>query len=164
MSTAPIHVATRTVPYRSANVNRVVHMTTRAARTPTPEVLRARRLRRFLEDLWVSGGHGRRHGFVTDLARASGVKRATLTAWFSETHPKEPGLDTLAAVAQVLGVSRAEIVAAMDGTELVGREAVQQAIRAELQQQAAAARAEGLVRAGPARTPSVRRPGVPRGG
>jgi transcriptional regulator with XRE-family HTH domain len=139
-------------------------MRTRAAQEPPPEIQRARRLRRYLEDLWVEGGHGTRHGFVTGLARVSGVKRATLTAWFSETRPKEPSLETLGAVAAVLGVTRAELVAAMDGVLLADREHVEELVRTELHRQAAAAHAEGLVLVEPARTLPGRRHGAPRGG
>ena len=66
------------------------------------------RLREFLRR--ATGGA---HGWVSDLARASGLRRGTLYSWFEGR--SEPTLETLGELARVTGRSRAEIVAAMDG-------------------------------------------------
>lgn len=69
---------------------------------------RGSRLRAYL--LAKTGGA---HGWVNQLATASGVKRQTLSAWMSGR--TQPDLASLEAVATVLGVRTFEIVAAMDG-------------------------------------------------
>lgn len=144
MQTAPIPFRTRTVPIRSAVVNTVVPMDTAEGR------LRAQRLRRYLEDLWLAKG-GRRHGFVVGLSKATFVKRTTLSSWFSETRPKVPQLDSLDAIAAYFDVSRVEIVAAMDGVRLLTEDQAERWAREELQRQLEAAQAEGLLPARPRR-------------
>lgn len=66
------------------------------------------RLREFLRRA-TGGGHG----WVSDLARRAGLRRATLYTWFEGR--SEPTLETLGELARVTGTSRSEIVAAMDG-------------------------------------------------
>jgi transcriptional regulator with XRE-family HTH domain len=124
---------------------------------------RARRLRRYLEDLWVDGGHGRRHGFVVGLAELSKVKRTTISSWFSETRPKEPQLASLAEIANALGVSRVEIVAAMDGVPLMTQEQAERIAAEELAKMVAAAQAEGLLPTPPRRPTVVPDGRTPRG-
>jgi transcriptional regulator with XRE-family HTH domain len=69
---------------------------------------------------------------VTALAEASGVKRATLHSWFNGS--AQPDLASLDLVAAALGVSRFEIVAAMDGAgpvvplDAAAREAIREEI------------------------------------
>jgi transcriptional regulator with XRE-family HTH domain len=87
------------------------------------------RLRSFIEARWMELGHPR-YGMVTDLAKESGVLRNTMTAWF--TRSSVPRLDALAAVAQVLQVTRAELVAAMDGDELLSADRAREIVRQEL--------------------------------
>lgn len=81
-------------------------------------------MRAFMEARYLELGLGPRHGFVTDLARRSGVLRGTLSSWLSRS--ATPRLDALGAVANVLKVTRAELVAARDGTTVApqpGRDA-----------------------------------------
>lgn len=66
------------------------------------------RLREFLRR--ATGGA---HGWVTDLAKRSGLRRGTLYTLFEGK--AEPTLDTLAELARATGTSRAAILAAMDG-------------------------------------------------
>jgi transcriptional regulator with XRE-family HTH domain len=56
---------------------------------------------------------GGQHGWVTALAEAAGVRRATVYAWFEGK--SSPSLDSLEGLVSVTGRSRAQIVAAMDG-------------------------------------------------
>jgi transcriptional regulator with XRE-family HTH domain len=89
------------------------------------------RLRAYL--LSKTGGA---HGWVNELATASGVKRQTLSGWMGDR--TQPDLGSLEAVARVLGVRTFEIVAAMDGDVAVSlldpavREALRQEIEAAL--------------------------------
>lgn len=142
MATALAPIRTRTVPIRSAVVNTVLTMAT------TGDLARARRFRRYLEDLWVDRG-GRRHGFVVGLAAESGIKRATLSSWFSESRPKEPGLPALGQIADYFNVERVELVAAMDGVRLLTEAQAQRAVEEETARVLEAARREGLLPAGP---------------
>lgn len=114
------------------------------------DLARARRLRRYLEDLWIGAG-GRRHGFVVGLAAGSGVKRATLSSWFSESRPKEPSLPALGQIADYFRVERVELVAAMDGVRLLTEAQAQRMVEEEAARVLEAARREGLL------------PAVPRG-
>lgn len=66
------------------------------------------RLRDFLEK--ATGG---RHGWVTTVAAAAGVRRQTVYDWF--TGKTSPTLGSLEAIAGAVGVRRYEIVSAMDG-------------------------------------------------
>lgn len=68
---------------------------------------RGRRLRQFVTDHW-SGSRG-----ISGVADRSGINRDTLYAWFRGEG--EPSLDRLEPLAQALGVTRADIVAAIDG-------------------------------------------------
>lgn len=88
-----------------------------------------RRLRRFIEGRWEEMGHPR-HGMVVALAKESGVLRNTMTAWFTKS--STPRLDALAQVAKALKVTRAELVAAMDGYELVSADRARAIVREEL--------------------------------
>lgn len=101
-----------------------------------------------------------RHGMVTGLARASGVKRATLSTWFSETKPKVPGLDSLDTVARYLNVSRVELIAAMDAVPLMTEDQAQRIAAQELDRVLVAARREGLLTGEP-RTTTGRYPAGP---
>jgi transcriptional regulator with XRE-family HTH domain len=69
---------------------------------------KGRRLRQFIEARW-----GRGRGGMRGLCEASGITPETLYAWFRGDN--EPSLGLLAQLAEALGVSRWEIVAAMDG-------------------------------------------------
>lgn len=88
-----------------------------------------RRLRRYIEARWEEMGHPR-HGMVVALAKESGVLRNTMTAWFTKS--STPRLDALAQVAKALRVTRAELVAAMDGDELVSVDRARAIVREEL--------------------------------
>jgi transcriptional regulator with XRE-family HTH domain len=68
---------------------------------------RGKRLRQFILDRWA-GTRG-----ISGVADKSGINRDTLYAWFAGQG--EPSLDRLEPLAQALGVTRAEIVAAIDG-------------------------------------------------
>lgn len=67
---------------------------------------------------------------VTTLATESGVLRNTITGWFTKS--STPRLDALGLVAAVLGVTRAELVAAFDGDELVSYDRARQIVREEM--------------------------------
>lgn len=97
METPRVQLAKRTVPLRVTLVN-----------TFLPVETRGTRLRQFL--LERTGGA---HGWVNALAKQSGVKRQTLSAWMGDR--TEPDLASLDAVADALGVRPFELVAAMDG-------------------------------------------------
>jgi hypothetical protein len=43
------------------------------------------RLRAYMEARYLELGLGKRHGFVVDMERRSGVKRATLNGWFQRS-------------------------------------------------------------------------------
>jgi transcriptional regulator with XRE-family HTH domain len=66
------------------------------------------RLKAYLGELM-----GNKYGWPTQLSDQSGVKRATLYKWFRGA--STPDLESLRAVAKIVGVSRAQLVAAMDG-------------------------------------------------
>lgn len=68
-----------------------------------------KRLKAFIDQRWT-----RADGGITALAEAAGIRRPTLYAWFRAADA--PELASLRAVASALGVTRAELVAAMDGT------------------------------------------------
>lgn len=114
------HSARRTVSPRLTLVNSLVPMESRG-----------HRLRRYL--LRQTGGA---HGWVNELASASGVKRQTLSAWMGDR--TQPDLASLAEVAAALHVKTFEIVAAMDGelavslTDPRAREALRSEIEAVL--------------------------------
>lgn len=67
-----------------------------------------------MESRYVELGLGKRHGFVSDMARRTGVLRSTLHNWFAAD--ATPRLDALEEIARVLQVTRADLVAAFDGT------------------------------------------------
>jgi transcriptional regulator with XRE-family HTH domain len=83
-----------------------------------------------MEARYLELGLGRRHGFVMDMERRSGVKRATLNGWFQRS--SAPRLDALAAVASILQVSRAELVAVFDGQEVIELDRARAMVREEL--------------------------------
>lgn len=77
----------------------------------TPEAIqRGQRLQVFVIGRWKTIG-GKRG--VTGIAQAAGINRDTLYHWFGGEG--EPSLTAVSALAQALRVSRAEIVAAIDG-------------------------------------------------
>lgn len=95
------HYASGTVPPSLSLVNSVLPVETRGVR-----------LRRYL--LARTGG---RHGWVNELADATGIKRQTLSAWMGNR--AVPDLASLDAIAQALEVKTFEIVAAMDGEQAI---------------------------------------------
>ncbi|HET7030380.1 MAG TPA: helix-turn-helix transcriptional regulator [Candidatus Limnocylindrales bacterium] len=95
------------------------------------------RLRAYMEARYLELGLGRRHGFVVDLERRSGVKRATLNGWFQRS--SAPRLDALGAVADVLQLSRAELVAVFDGREVIELDRARAMVREEIARYAAEA-------------------------
>lgn len=70
------------------------------------------RLRALLET--AMGG---KHGWVTALAAAAHVRRATVYSWF--TGASEPSGDTLRDLARATGLHRWELIAAIDGEHAV---------------------------------------------
>lgn len=60
---------------------------------------------------------GTKHGWVTALADAAHVRRATVYAWFAGT--SEPKGDTLRELARVTGLKRWQFLAAIDGDEVL---------------------------------------------
>lgn len=70
------------------------------------------RLRALLEKA-TGGGHG----WVTRLADAAHVRRATVYAWF--TGAAEPSGDTLAELARATGLRRWQFLAAIDGDRVL---------------------------------------------
>lgn len=84
------------------------------------------RLRRYL--MQRTGGA---HGWVNDLSARSGVKRQTLSAWMGDR--ARPDLESLDALASVLGVRPYEVVAVMDGDEPVVR--IDEDLRAQLREE-----------------------------
>lgn len=89
------------------------------------------RLRAYMEARYLELGLGKRHGFVVDMERRSGVKRATLNGWFQRS--SAPRLDALGSVADVLQVSRAELVAVFDGQEVIELDRARSMVREELE-------------------------------
>ena len=104
-----------------------------------------RQLRTFCETRWADMGRPR-HGMVTALAKESGVLRNTITGWFTKS--STPRLDALRLVAEVLGVTRAELVAAFDGDELVSYDRARQIVREEITAQQAAEEAATAIPGG----------------
>jgi hypothetical protein len=88
------------------------------------------RLRGFMEARYIELGLGKRYGFVVGMERLSGVGRATLNGWFLKS--SVPRLDALGAVAEVLRLTRAELVAAFDGQELITYDRARLIVREEL--------------------------------
>lgn len=70
------------------------------------------RLRAFVDAHW-----SRRQGGIRGLAEQLGAAPDTVYSWFRGEHP--PDAFDLATLARLLGVSRWEILAAMDGEEFV---------------------------------------------
>jgi hypothetical protein len=70
------------------------------------------RLRALLE-----GAMGGKHGWVTALANAAHVRRATVYAWFDGT--SEPRGDTFRELARVTGLKRWQFLAAIDGDDVL---------------------------------------------
>lgn len=97
MSRCRSHLTPRKVSLRALPVNSVVTVDTEGAR-----------LKSYLAQLM-----GDKYGWPTELSKNSGVKRATLYKWFRGA--STPDLESLRAIAEQVGVSRAQIVAAMDG-------------------------------------------------
>lgn len=89
----------RTVPLPLASVNRLLPVTTRGER-----------LRSFL----VAQTGGRR-GWQKKLVEASGVKRQTISKWTNPRFDGYPEPETMAALAEALGVRLWQVYAAMDG-------------------------------------------------
>jgi transcriptional regulator with XRE-family HTH domain len=151
MLTASAPLITGTVHLRGTGVNTFVPMSTAGER-----------LRSFLEERYLELGLGKRHGFVTGLSKLSGVKRGTLQSWWAEKNPKMPTLETLAPVAAVLRLSRAEIVAALDGDRVVPEDRVREMVRQEMAALEAAARREGILPRAPTGRTGSPRERVPR--
>lgn len=114
------------------------------------------RLRAYMETRYLELGLGRRHGFVVDMERRSGVKRATMNGWFQRS--STPRLDALESVGRVLQVSRAELVAAFDGREVIELDRARSMVREELErfvaEQPAPERLPGSTHGTGARRPS----------
>jgi len=70
------------------------------------------RLRELLEKA-TGGGHG----WVANLARDAHVRRATVYAWFSGT--SEPSGETMSELARVSGLRRWQLLAAIDGDQVL---------------------------------------------
>lgn len=83
-----------------------------------------------MEARYIELGLGRRHGFVVNMEKLSGVKRATLNGWFQRS--SAPRLDALGAVAKVLQVTRAELVAVFDGQEVIELDRARAMVREEV--------------------------------
>jgi transcriptional regulator with XRE-family HTH domain len=111
-----------------------------------------------MEARYLELGLGRRHGFVVDMERRSGVKRATLNGWFQRS--STPRLDALAAVATVLQVSRAELVAALDDREVIELDRARAMVREEVARYAAGDPPHPEPSAGGAGTGARRRSGA----
>lgn len=60
---------------------------------------------------------GGRHGWVTALASAAQVRRATVYAWFDGS--SEPSGDSLRELARVTGLKRWQFLAAIDGDDVL---------------------------------------------
>lgn len=95
--------------------SRTDHLTSRTVRpwvplvnTLLPVETRGVRLRRYLMTQT-----GAPHGWVNSLAKESGVKRQTLSAWMGDR--ATPDLLSIEAIARALGVRPYEVLAAMDG-------------------------------------------------
>ena len=69
-----------------------------------------------MERRWVQldPARNRRYGMQAEIARRTGIKRQTMRKWFAGIG--EPDLKRLAALAELLQVSRADLLAAFDGT------------------------------------------------
>lgn len=93
------------------------------------------RLRAYMEARYIELGLGKRYGFVVGMERLSGVGRATLNGWFLKS--SVPRLDALADVASVLEVTRAELVAAFDGQEVIELDRARSIVREEMARVAA---------------------------
>lgn len=93
------------------------------------------RLRAYMEARYIELGLGKRYGFVVGMERLSGVGRATLNGWFLKS--SVPRLDALGAVAAELQVSRAELVAAFDGQEVIELDRARAIVREEMARVAA---------------------------
>ena len=104
------------------------------------------RLRAYMETRYLDLGLGKRHGFVVDMERRSGVKRATLNGWFQRS--STPRLDALGAVAAVLELSRAELVAVFDGREVIELDRARAMVREELERLTAEERTPHQARPG----------------
>lgn len=126
---SPTQVMDGNVRLNRAPVNTVMPMTSPG-----------RQLRTFCEARWAELGRPR-HGMVSELARESGVLRNTITNWFTKS--STPRLDALGDIARVLKVTRAELVAAFDGDELVSADRAREIVREELAAQAQAQPVEG---------------------
>lgn len=79
---------------------------------PEGRKLAGERLKDFVAARWT-----RKQGGIRKLAEKMGVAPDTIYSWFRGEHP--PDAFDLEALAGLLGVSRWQILAAMDGEELV---------------------------------------------
>lgn len=70
------------------------------------------RLRKLLEEA-TGGGHG----WVSNLAAAAGVRRATVYAWFSGV--SEPNGESIRELARATGLARWQFLAALDGDQVL---------------------------------------------
>jgi transcriptional regulator with XRE-family HTH domain len=70
------------------------------------------RLRRLLAEAM-----GDDHGWVTRLADAAHIRRATVYAWFDGT--SEPSAETMHELARVTGLRRWQFLAAIDGDQVL---------------------------------------------
>lgn len=107
MTAVTTHSTARTVRPRLTVVNSVVP-TVSENRTPDGTDTPGRRLERYITARW-----GRGKGGIRGLCSATNIAPESMYAWFrGET---EPQLGSLTKIAEALGVSRVEVLAAMDG-------------------------------------------------
>lgn len=120
----------------------------------TGTVAAGRNLEAYVKARWRTVGQRGMVGF----AEASGVTRETLYSYFRGD--VEPRMGNLAAMARALGVNRADMVAAMDGYDLIAaqREVIAREVEAAVAPLRALMRDAGLL---PAATAPAE---APRGG
>ena len=75
---------------------------------PVVDEKSGRRLERYIRGRW-----GRDRGGISGLCTTVGVARESMYAWFRGD--TDPTLEHLRLIAEALGVSRAQLLAAMDG-------------------------------------------------
>lgn len=105
METTRYHLTRRKVTPWLAVVNTVFTMPTAGER-----------LRDLIERRYAQLGRGRRHGMWMHIERETQLKRQTMGKWFG--NKGEPDLKSLSALAAFLELSRADLIAALDGTDL----------------------------------------------
>jgi transcriptional regulator with XRE-family HTH domain len=98
--------------------------------------------------LYVDRFYPRSRGGIEQLAEDAGLRRATLYAWFSGK--ASPDLASLTLLARTLGVTRAEIVAVMDGQDLdaLRRQQIAEEVEAAVRPLRDLMRDAGLLRGG----------------